>query len=66
MFTLTEIQKMITRRANKGAGLQNAINEYEEICFRNTNNNGNLLRELYLLKFLTHGQFIKMIDSVYA
>lgn len=66
MFTVTEIQKMITRRANKGAGLQNAINEYEEICFRNMNNNGNLLRELYLFKFLTHGQFIKMIDAVYA
>ena len=66
MFTTQEIQKMILRRANKGAGLGNAIDLYDEICFRNLNNNGNLLRELYLFKYLTHGQFVKLMDEVHA
>jgi hypothetical protein len=66
MFTTQEIKKMILRVANKGMGIGKACELWDEICFRNLNDDKALLNELYIFKFITHGQFIKMIDSVYA
>jgi hypothetical protein len=66
MFTTQEIKRMITRVAEKGMGVNKACELWDEICFRNLNDDKGLLTELYLFKFLTRGQFIKTIDTLHS